>query len=65
MIAHLLRDLEAALRARLGDTDAERLDRAADVLTRYAIQAGDRESSNLAALIATDLRDLAARREAT
>lgn len=63
MIAYLLRDIEAALRAGHGDTDAERLERVAQVLARTAILASDREVATAARLIATDLREMAARWE--
>jgi hypothetical protein len=61
--ALLLRDIEAALRASHGDTDAERLERVASVLTRAAILAADRETAGHARMIATDLREMAARLE--
>lgn len=57
----LLRDIESALRAEGSDTPSERLDRVADVLTRYAVLGGaGRDAAHAARLIATDLRQLAA-----
>lgn len=63
MIAHLLRDLEAALRAGHGDHDHERLERVAQVLTRYAVLTSDRDAAHNARLLATDLREIAGRLE--
>jgi hypothetical protein len=60
----LLRDLEAALRASHGDTDAERLERAAQVFTRHAARVElARVEAGLARTIAVDLREIASRLE--
>jgi hypothetical protein len=64
ILLSLLRSLEEATRDTT-DTPAERLTRMADVLTRHAVLTSDRDVAHLARLIATDLRDIVGRVEAT